>query len=725
MQVEAEVQVGDEASSRRQSFKPSLMASSESTVTLLPTFPIPVRDEPVGGRLEYYWENWAVMGADPWVITILQKGHKWVWLQEPPLVRQPVWDSMPKCPKKCAGMHEEIQKLLDKEAVELVSDWNSPGFYSRFFVVPKKEEGKWRSILDLSQLNLFIGKEKFKMDTAETIREHLHQGEWATSLDLTDAYRHIPIHAAFRKFLRFGFNQQVYQYKTLPMGLTTSPRVFTRVIKCITQFLHRHLIQVHQYLDDWLIHADSKVRTQYHTKTVVELTRHLGFIVNLDKSELEPSQDITFLAYRFHLARGLVYPTEERWVKIQQKIHPFMLQPKVRAREWQSMTGVLTATEKLVHLGMLHLRPIQVGMLDQWSPFRDSQAEWLIVTSTVRKALEWWLHRDNVMAGVPIRTVPPQFQVFSDASLKGWGGHLDGMEAQGVWTVSETKFHINVLEMLAVWRVLQAFVQTLVGSQVMVASDNTTTVAYIRRQGGTRSSSLLALTQEFFAWLEIHQITISCRHVPGSLNVLADSLSRAGEIIATEWSIHPGILDWLWTSWEKPQLDMFATRANFKLPLYVSPIPDPGAVAVDALSMDWTNLYMYMFPPTAILSKVLTKLQTVPCSVVLIAPAWPRQRWFPDILELLIDYPLRLPLWSKLLKQPRSSIFHQTPSVYHLHAWKLSSVATKIEGFQDQLLTEWQEHRKSQVSASMKASGEDSVIGVRRGVPIRSRLLCS
>jgi hypothetical protein len=102
--------------------------------------------------------------------------------------------------------------------------------------------------------------------------------------------------------------------------------------------------------------------------------------------------------------------------------------------------------------------------------------------------------------------VQPQSQVFSDVSLKGWGGHLNGMVVQGVWTVTETQFHINVFEMLAVWRVLKAFVQILEGSQVMVASDNTTTVAYIRKQGGTRSSSLLALTQEFFAWLECHQI---------------------------------------------------------------------------------------------------------------------------------------------------------------------------------------------------------------------------
>jgi hypothetical protein len=53
-------------------------------------------------------------------------------------------------------------------------------------------------------------------------------------------------------------------------------------------------------------------------------------------------------------------------MKMHRKIHPFMLQSKIQAQEWQSMIGVLMATEKLLHLEMLHLRPIQVALLEQW-----------------------------------------------------------------------------------------------------------------------------------------------------------------------------------------------------------------------------------------------------------------------------------------------------------------------------------------------------------------------
>ena len=54
-------------------------------------------------------------------------------------------------------------------------------------------------------------------------------------------------------------------------------------------------------------------------------------------------------------------------------------------------------------------------------------------------------------------------------------------------------------------------------------------------------------------------------------------------------------------------MDLLATRLNIKLPLYVSPIPDPQAWAIDALNIPWENLVAYAFPPTALLPKVVQK----------------------------------------------------------------------------------------------------------------------
>ena len=71
-------------------------------------------------------------------------------------------------------------------------------FYSRLFLVPKPHQ-RWRPVIDLSRLNTFLHVEKFKMETPESIRTSLIPGEWVSSIDLSDAYLHIPIHPNSRK----------------------------------------------------------------------------------------------------------------------------------------------------------------------------------------------------------------------------------------------------------------------------------------------------------------------------------------------------------------------------------------------------------------------------------------------------------------------------------------------------------------------------------------------
>ena len=657
------------------------------------------------------------------MIQVLKDGYRLALEDLPNLTSFPSIDSTPRSPEKFTAMQDLITNLLVKGVIEEVHNHESKGFYSRFFLVPKKEVGKWRAILDLSVLNKYIHKQKFKMETAESIREHLMKGEWATSLDLSDAYHHVPIHRAHRRYLRFCFNGKIYQYKALVMGLTSSPGVFTRAIKCLKKPLQQWGVKLHQYLDDWIIHGSSYQEVVYHTQVLLQLVRALGFLPNLEKSDLIPAQDITFLSYRFLLDQGKVSPTESRWEKIQLKILPFLHQKTCTARQFQSLLGLLASTERLVHLGLLHMRPLQVAMLKVWSPFRDDPNQKLFITDQFKQNLKWWTVRENVMAGVPIVLPPPQHQVFTDACTTGWGGTLSDVGVQGKWSIAEKDFHINVLELLAAWKTLQYFVHQIQNSVVMVATDNTTAVAYIRRQGGTRSSSLLKLTQELFAWTEEHSITLVARHIAGRLNVLADGLSRGGQILSTEWSIHHTVLEYLWLRWEKPMVDLFATRHNNKLPIFVSPVSDDRAWAVDALSISWDGLQIYAFPPTAILTKVLMKLRDHECDMILIAPNWPKQRWFPLILEHLVDYPVSLPYWPHLLKQPQSELFHQNPQVYQLHAWKLSTRHTLVEAFLARLRKECHRHRRQEASKSTRESGGSTAIGVKEGIWIHSKPL--
>ena len=687
----------------------------------LPAFPVQIADQPVGGRLSHYIDNWKLITQDPWVLSVVENGYVVDFWDKPPLATEPQQSPLPADPVKGKAVLEQVEVLLQKNVIERVCNPYSPGFYNRFFVVPKPGQNKWRAILDLSILGrCYITRQSFKMETADVVRNSLEQGEWATSLDFTDAYFHVLMHPSSRKYLRFALGGQVYQFRALPMGLSSSARVFTRVIKVIKGYAQRCGIVLHQYIDDWMIHCQCRLLTRAQTHFVRLLACRLGFLLNVQKSELEPAQIFTFLGLKFDLIEGRVSVTEDRWNRLQAVIAKFEADPQVTAKLWQSLLGRMVSTQRVVELGMLHVRPFQVELSNQWSQRTGRQDDKLMVPAQLRRLLTWWKAPENVCQGVPFRPRAPQVQVFVDASSSGWGGHIGRIKVQGKWSAQEATWHINAQELLAVRRVLEHFREELSGKVVMIASDNATTVSYIRKQGGTRSMTLLRLAQELYQWAESERIQLRCRHIAGKLNVLADSLSRQGQVLPTEWSLHQQVVNDLWNVWDRPSIDLFATVYNRKLEVFVLPYPDEQAYAVDAMSLRWHGMYAYAYPPTAILGLVLQKIRAELCTVILIAPWWPQQAWFPGILELLVDWPISLPNRWYLLKQPQSDMFHPDPQMMKLHAWRLSSRPTERKDFLRRLLNVSQSDRKHQVQRCMRPSGESSELGVVQGVSIHA-----
>ena len=161
------------------------------------------------------------------------------------------------------------------------------------------------------------------------------------------------------------------------------------------------------------------------------------------------------------------------------------------------------------------------------------------------------------------------------------------------------------------------------------------------------------------------------------VNVMADLLSRSNQVQSTEWSLHPQVFKQICQKWFTPHVDLFATHLNHKLPLYVSPIPDPRAWNIDALNINWTNLTAYAYPPTALLHKVIQKIKQCHCLIIVIAPGWPGMPWFWDLVQLSTEIPLQLPVSTTLLKQSHKYVFHNNPQQLNLHAWCLGADNSK------------------------------------------------
>ena len=457
-----------------------------------------------------------------------------------------------------------------------------------------------------------------------------------SSIDLSDVYLHIPIHPNSRKYLRFCYKSQVFQFTSLPFGLATAPQVFTMIVKEVKLMALSRGLRIHQYLDDWLIRSQSQEEAQVNTQAVVDLTQSLGWIINQEKSELKPTQVFSFVGYEYHLDSALVKPTQERWLKLQDLILRLKSKRVLTARCLISLIGLLASTEKMVPEGRLHMRPFQFHLKEHWR-FPQSLDNLLPWTESIAAHLDWWQNPSNVMKGADLHPKDHSIQLFTDASNEGWGAHLDQNSTKGLWSDREKRLHINVLN---VSLALQDFRDQCQNQTVLVATDNSTVVAYINKQGGTHSAEMCALLWKIMYWCHHYHIRLKARHIPGCLNVMADLLSRSNQVQSTEWSLHPQVFKQICQKWFTPHVDLFATHLNHKLPLYVSPVPDPKAWDIDALNINWMSVTAYAYPPTALLHKVIQKIKQCHCLIIVIAPGWPGMPWFWDLVQLSTEIPL-------------------------------------------------------------------------------------
>ena len=522
-------------------------------------------------------------------------------------------------------------------------------------------EGGWRPVIDLSHLNDFIQLTSFKMETVASVLLSVREGDFLASLDLKDAYFQIPIHGSSRKLLRFMSEGTVTSSKScasvcrlLPRSLLGSSR------RC--RLGHTRGIRLLRYLDDWLIFSSSekKAKESIRIRELLSLCRTLGIVINEKKSNLVPSQSAKYLGMTIDTGAGKVFPSLARVEKFLAVAERFCSMQSPPAQLWQVILGHLASLERLVPHGRLRMCSLQWHLKMHWSPESDPPSLPVALPEEVRRDLSWWMVRDHLLVGVRFGTPAPDLHLYSDASSSGWGAHLLDQNVSGVWSAQEKLLHINLLEMKALFLGLQAFQEVVAGHHVTAMCDNSTGVAYVNKQGGTVSRSLCLLTSRLLRWTESFDVHLDARYLPGESNVLADIISRRGQVVGTERSLHPQVARALLRAWGNPSIDLFATCLNAKLPLYCSLVPDPQAVFEDAFRHPWDDLDLYAFPPFPLVGRVIARVQeSSRVAMTLVAPLWPEKEWFADLLLLLTQPPLALPCWDKLFRQPHCSLFHQ------------------------------------------------------------------
>ncbi len=181
-------------------------------------------------------------------MTTVRRGYTLQFARRPPRFRGVLATTVRS--ENTQVLRAEVMNLLEKGAIEIVPTAQSEsGFYSRYFLVPKKDGGL-RPILDLRLLNYALMKRSFRMITLKQILLQICPRDWFMSLDLKDMYFYIQVAPYHRLFLRFAFEGVAYQYKVLPFGLSLAPRTFTRCMDAALFPLRQMGIHILNYLDD-------------------------------------------------------------------------------------------------------------------------------------------------------------------------------------------------------------------------------------------------------------------------------------------------------------------------------------------------------------------------------------------------------------------------------------------------------------------------------------------
>ena len=376
-------------------------------------------------------------------------------------------------------------------------------------------------------------------------------------------------------------------------------------------------LRLHQYLDDWLIRSQSQEEAQGNTQTVVDLTQSLGWIINQEKSEPKPTQVFSFVGYEY-LSRFSPCKTHSREMAQTSGFDP-MTQVKTcfdckmfDDANWvaclngedgpggtPSHEALSVSSQGALEISSVAGQPLSLDRCHFCTPRLVAESckrdERLRPSSqrpqypTLYRCLKRRLGRSlrsKIYQGSVVR--PGKKATHKRPRVEG--GLTDPSKFQG--PVPEPN-------------------SSSCNGQLYSGS--------LHKQ--TRRNSL---SRDVRSPVEDHDMVSPLSH-----NIKSQTHSRVSECDGRPpVQVQPSAVNRMVTAstgvqTDLPEVDLFATHLNHKLPLYVSPIPDPKAWDIDALNINWTGLTAYAYPPMALLHRVIQKIRQCHCLIIVIAPGWP------------------------------------------------------------------------------------------------------
>lgn len=621
------------------------------------------------GRLVLYYDKWREITSNRFVLNTIS-GYKIPFHTVPQQSHIPAQVNTSDTENMI--IDQLIDQLLSIGAIEQAKESRGQ-FISPIFIVPKSS-GSYRLVLNLKELNTYVQNEHFKMEDYRTVCSILGRKSYMSTLDLKDAFHLIPVEKGYRQFLRFIWKGKLYEYTCLPFGLSTAPRVFSKVIKPVLNVLRKRGLKSVGYLDDFLLFGNDRQSCIENFQCTKSLFLSLGFVINDQKSNSTPEQKKSYLGFIFDSVGMKIYLPILKWNKIKSLATEAISKPKHTILFLSQLIGNLVAASPAVRYGFIYIKQLEyeksLALANNDRNFKDSMS----LSVEAIQDLNWWIQFDPTK-GCPIRDDSFDVEIYSDASLTGWGSHLGEQIAKGYWSFEEKKYHINVLEILAAFNALRSF-KLSNNSSILLRLDSSTAIAYVNKQGGCRSIDCQSIAKKLWKWCEAKNIWIYASYINTKDNIIADYFSRS-ELDSSDFMLDKNVYSQICLSLGNPSIDLFASETTAQCQRFCSWFPSPSCHAVDAFSVFWEHNF-YAFPPFCLIPRVLKKIKTDCTKGIVVVPKWTGQSWYPDYLSMCSSKILEFGPVDNLLFSPYSRKSHPLSKTLVLMVAILSGDSLKL-----------------------------------------------
>ena len=659
---------------------------------------------PLAGRIAHFIRNWEVVTNDAWVLNAV-KGYELELSSTPYQCLQP--KELTFGEEEMATISMEIEKMKQKGAICL-ADNDHAGFYSHLFIVPKKDGGH-RPIINLKKLNQFVKPQHFKMESINMLKDILKRGDYMTKVDLKDAYFMVPLRGKHHNLTRFTWKGSTFQFNCLPFGLSSAPWVFTKITRPIMTVLRSMGLRTVMYIDDILILAESETQAREHTAALVFLLENLGMVINHPKSQTTPTQIIEFLGFIIDSTTMELKLPGEKIKKIRGEARRLTSQPKTNALALSRLLGKLNHATQAIPPAPLFYRSLQGCLKEaldrgnqEYQPERRLQGRIVMVGGAP----------PNMERAEP--TLPAPLSNDRDGRIHDRLGRvLPGKENRG-GVVPNREGVTHQLPGVA-WGNPGGEMLCQRTEQPFDPVENRQHNSHIiHKQTGGHSLPATEPTHQgpmALVYEQEHHVE-SCP--PGGKT---QHNSRRGvkgdegqDRLAT---LSGGLSD-----------DQHTTGATSSGPVCLQALLpasglcelEPGAMACDAFSLNWTHLNGYANPPWNLIGKVLSQTRAQKTRLVLITPLWKAQPWYPALLNMTTQTPILLPNRRDLFQPTHQS---NKPDIYpRLVAWTISGIDTEAKEFQATLQNCYWPHGDKSHPNRMTHCSQSGQAGVVNGVVI-------